>query len=53
VLGGRLDEPVVPDESPPISSDDVLDMHELLSTWRGDLTGLLPREDRGRVESGR
>jgi hypothetical protein len=37
----------------PISSDDVLDMHQLLATWRGDLTGLLSGEERGRVESSR
>jgi hypothetical protein len=37
----------------PISSDDVLDMHQLLATWRGDLTGLLTGEARGRVESSR
>jgi hypothetical protein len=37
----------------PISSDDVLDMHQLLATWRGDLTGLLTGEERGRVESSR
>ena len=37
----------------PISGDDVLDMHELLATWRGDLTGLLSGEERGRVESSR
>ena len=28
----------------PISSDDVLDMHELLSRWHGDLDGLLSRD---------
>ena len=37
----------------PISSDDLLDMHQLLATWRGDLTGLLSGEERGRVESSR
>jgi len=37
----------------PISSDDVLDMHQLLATWRGDLTGLLSGDERGRVESSR
>jgi len=39
--------------APPISSDDVLDMHQLLATWRGDLTGLLSGDERGRVESSR
>jgi hypothetical protein len=53
VLGGRGDEPAPHDERPPISGDDVLDMHELLATWRGDLTGLLTRDDRGRPESRR
>jgi hypothetical protein len=42
-----------PAPASPISSDDVLDMHELLATWRGDLTGLLSGEQRGRVESSR
>jgi hypothetical protein len=37
----------------PISADDVLDMHQLLATWRGDLAGLLSGSDRGRVESSR
>ena len=27
----------------PITSDDVLDMHELLASWRGDLADLLSR----------
>jgi hypothetical protein len=53
VLAGRGDEPV-PARSPnPISSDDLLDMHQLLATWRGDLAGLLAGDDRGRAESGR
>lgn len=42
-----------PAPAAPISSDDVLDMHQLLATWRGDLTGLLTGEARGRVESSR
>ena len=42
-----------PAPAAPISSDDVLDMHQLLATWRGDLTGLLSGEERGRVESSR
>ncbi len=29
--------------APPISGDDVLDMHELLKGWHGDLGGLLRR----------
>jgi hypothetical protein len=51
VLGGRTDEPSPLEGAPPISSDDVLDMHQLLATWRGDLIGLLP--DHGRAESSR
>lgn len=42
-----------PAPAAPISSDDVLDMHQLLATWRGDFTGLLAGEERGRVESSR
>jgi hypothetical protein len=42
-----------PAPAAPISSDDVLDMHQLLATWRGDLTGLLSGDERGRVESSR
>ena len=41
VLGGRSDASAARLEAPPVSSDDVLDMHELLASWRGDLTGLL------------
>ena len=49
LLAGQTDEPspsVEPHPSPadnPITSDDVLDMHELLATWRGDLTDLVSR----------
>jgi hypothetical protein len=53
VLAGRADEPDGPPASPPISSDDVLDMHQLLESWRGDLTGLLSQDDRGGAESSR
>lgn len=53
VLSGRADDPVEPAAPLPISSDDVLDMHQLLATWRGDLTGLLTRDDPGRAESSR
>ena len=52
VVAGTGDEPVG-HGADPISSDDVLDMHQLLATWRGDLTGLLAQPDRGRAESGR
>jgi hypothetical protein len=62
VLDGRSDEPSEPRSGTPVSADDVLDMHELLATWRGDLTGLLARDRptgtdpagaRGRAGSGR
>jgi len=53
VLGGQTDEPTQPSPADPISSDDVLDMHQLLATWRGDLAGLLAGDDRGRAESSR
>jgi hypothetical protein len=53
VLDGRSEEPVELPRANPISSDDVLDMHQLLATWRGDLTGLLTRDDRGRAELSR
>jgi hypothetical protein len=55
VLGGRTDAPtpMPTSDGPPISTDDVLDMHQLLATWRGDLAGLLGPDDRGRAESSR
>ena len=53
MLGGRVDEPRGRDVAAPISADDVLDMHQLLAAWRGDLTGLLSRNDPGRAESSR
>ena len=56
VLGGRGDEPadqVASAPRAPITSDDVLDMHQLLSAWRGDLAGLLASEARSRAESSR
>ena len=31
--------------APPITTDDVLDMHDLLRTWDGDLVSLLRRDD--------
>jgi hypothetical protein len=49
LLAGQTDEPS-PTLEPapahagtPITSDDVLDMHELLASWRGDLADLLNR----------
>jgi hypothetical protein len=60
VVGGRADtadgvEPPAGEShlGPPISSDDVLDMHQLLNTWRGDLSGLLARSNRGPAEPSR
>ncbi|MEO5704867.1 MAG: hypothetical protein ABIZ52_05235 [Candidatus Limnocylindrales bacterium] len=53
VLAGRSDEPNEVPRAAPISSDDVLDMHALLATWRGDLSGLLAKDVRGRAESSR
>ena len=53
VLGGRSEdaEPVpAPD---PITSDDVLDMHQLLASWRGDLAGLLGSDGRGPADPSR
>jgi hypothetical protein len=37
---------------PPITTDDVLDMHQFLATWRGDLSELLA-SDRGRPDPSR
>lgn len=51
VVGGSTDDDDAHPE-PPISSDDVLDMHQFLATWRGDLSALLG-SDRGRPEPSR
>jgi hypothetical protein len=53
VAGGRGDGPAEQPEAPPISSNDVLDMHELLATWRGDLCGLLAEDAPSSAESSR
>jgi hypothetical protein len=63
VLAGRTDEPATAfeqasaDAGDPVTADDVLDMHELLASWHGDLTDLLARDGRagddGRAEPGR
>jgi hypothetical protein len=53
VMASQAGDDGRPAPAAPISSDDVLDMHQLLATWRGDLTGLLSGEERGRVESSR
>lgn len=46
VLGGQSDDTAsrleaAPLGAEPVSSDDVLDMHQLLASWRGDLASLL------------
>ena len=51
--GGQMDGQRVVTPPDPISTDDVLDMHQLLAAWRGDLTGLLLQDDRGRAETSR
>ena len=53
VLGGRSEDAEPEDGPDPISSDDVLDMHQFLATWRGDLAALLASGDSGRAESSR
>jgi hypothetical protein len=53
MLGGRTDEPAARPVPAPISADDVLDMHQLLASWRGDLSGLLSTADPGPAEPGR
>jgi hypothetical protein len=53
VLGGQSEEAELEAAPDPISSDDVLDMHQFLATWRGDLAGLLASGDAGRPESSR
>jgi hypothetical protein len=53
MLAGVVDEASAQPAAAPISADDVLDMHQLLASWRGDLTGLLSRDDPGRAESSR
>jgi len=57
VMAGQGDAPTTPpgdaSAAAPISGDDLLDMHQLLATWRGDLTGLLSPATRDRAESSR
>ena len=52
VVAGATDDEAAGPEPPPITSDDVLDMHQFLATWRGDLSVLLG-SDRGRPEPSR
>ena len=49
VLGGQSDEAAAPLEAPAVTSDDVLDMHQLLAGWHGDLATLVA-PDRGAAE---
>jgi len=53
MLAGRPEEPDGRRPGAPISTDDVLDMHQLLASWGGDLTGLLVRGHPGPAEPGR
>jgi hypothetical protein len=53
VLGGQSDGPAVAPRADPITADDVLDMHQLLAGWRGDLSGLLAQDDRGPADPAR
>jgi len=53
MVGGRADEPVAQPPAAPVSSDDLLDVHQLLASWNGDLTGLLSRARPGPAEPGR
>lgn len=53
VMGGWSEAQATEPDADPISTDDVLDMHELLATWRGDLTGLLSSDRHGRADSSR
>jgi hypothetical protein len=41
VAGGRAEGETGRGDAGPVTADDVLDMHQLLASWRGDLTGLL------------
>jgi hypothetical protein len=53
VLVGHAED-ALPETAPdPITSDDVLDMHKFLATWRGDLAALLASGDAGGAESSR
>ena len=53
VMGGRTDIYPTPAPAAAINSDDVLDMHQLLATWRGDLAGLLGQVGPARSEASR
>jgi hypothetical protein len=53
MLGGRSEEPATRPMPAPISADDLLDMHQLLASWRGDLTELFSKVGPGPAEPGR
>jgi len=53
LLAGQTDEPMPRHAGDPVTSDDVLDMHELLASWRGDLAELLADDGQPRAEPGR
>ena len=40
---GLLSDLPIPGDRPPVSADDLLDMHVLLRSWPGDLRSLLER----------
>lgn len=44
VVAGEADAPRDHPAAIPVSADDVLDMHQLLATWHGDLAGLLSHD---------
>ena len=47
IFGGPVTQPPDP-APPPLSSDDVLDMHRFLAGWSGDLRSLVGRSTRSR-----
>jgi len=53
VLAGQADGPAAAPVASPISADDVLDMHQLLASWRGNLSELVGGPDRRRADSSR
>jgi hypothetical protein len=53
VLGGESEDESAGPAPDPISTDDVLDMHQFLASWRGDLADLLGSGDSGRAETSR
>jgi hypothetical protein len=45
MAGSNPDSDLAPKPAAAISSDDLLDMHEFLSGWAGDIASLLPPPD--------